>query len=50
MDPATQELNQKVGGSFAESMEAGWQLLRALPHAELTRLSDEQIARHLAKG
>ena len=25
-------------------------LLRGLPHAELTRLSDEQIARYLAKG
>jgi vacuolar-type H+-ATPase subunit B/Vma2 len=28
-------------------MEAGWALLRGLPVAELTRLSDEQIARHL---
>ena len=43
-------MNQPGARSFAESMEAGWQLLRALPHAELTRLSDEQIARHLAKG
>ena len=43
-------VNQPGARSFAESMEAGWQLLRALPHAELTRLSDEQIARHLAKG
>jgi V/A-type H+-transporting ATPase subunit B len=38
---------QASARSLAESMEAGWQLLRDLPHAELTRLSDEQIARHL---
>jgi vacuolar-type H+-ATPase subunit B/Vma2 len=29
-------------------MEAGWRLLRSLPAAELTRLSDAQIAAHLA--
>ncbi|PLX36251.1 MAG: V-type ATP synthase subunit B [Hyphomicrobiales bacterium] len=30
-----------------ESMAVGWNLLRDLPVADLTRLSDEQIARHL---
>jgi hypothetical protein len=28
-------------------MAAGWEVLKALPHAELSRLSDEQIARYL---
>ena len=31
-----------------ESMAVGWELLRALPAAELTRLTPKQIARHLA--
>jgi V/A-type H+/Na+-transporting ATPase subunit B len=43
-------VHQEGARSFAESMEAGWRLLKGLPHAELTRLSDEQIARYLAKG
>ena len=34
--------------TLAQSMAAGWTLLASLPRAELTRLSDEQIARHLA--
>ena len=34
--------------TLEESMEAGWRLLSTLPAAELTRLSDAQIARHLA--
>ena len=42
-------VNQAGARSFAESMDAGWHLLKGLPHAELTRLSDEQIARYLAK-
>ena len=41
-------LGQVTARPLAESLEAGWQLLRDLPPAELTRLSDEQIARHLA--
>jgi len=32
--------------TLEESMEAGWKLLAALPVAELTRLSDAQIAAH----
>jgi V/A-type H+-transporting ATPase subunit B len=36
--------------SLEESMNAGWRALRALPRAELHRLSDEQIRAHLAEG
>ena len=43
-------VSQSTARSLAESLEAGWQLLRDLPRTELTRLSDEQIARHLAAG
>ena len=43
-------MHQAGARTFPESMAAGWQLLRGLPHAELTRLSDEQIARCLATG
>jgi hypothetical protein len=31
-------------------MGVGWQLLRALPKGELSRLSDAQIERHLGGG
>ena len=31
-------------------MEAGWRLLAGLPATELTRLSDAQIAAHLARN
>jgi V/A-type H+/Na+-transporting ATPase subunit B len=40
-------VNQASARPFAESMAVGWWLLKGLPRAELTRLSDEQIARHL---
>jgi V/A-type H+-transporting ATPase subunit B len=33
--------------TLEESMAVGWELLRNLPIAELSRLSDEQIAEHL---
>lgn len=33
--------------SLDDSMAIGWQLLKGLPHAELSRLSDAQIASHL---
>jgi V/A-type H+-transporting ATPase subunit B len=36
--------------TFEESMEAGWAVLRRLPKAELTRLSDAQIAEHIERG
>ena len=35
--------------TLEESMDAGWSLLAGLPQAELTRLSDAQIAAHLRK-
>jgi V/A-type H+-transporting ATPase subunit B len=41
-------VNQEAPRSFEESMELGWQLLAGLPKGELTRLSDAQIAAHLA--
>jgi V/A-type H+-transporting ATPase subunit B len=40
-------IRQDAARSFEESMAAGWHVLRELPRAELTRLSDEQIARCL---
>jgi V/A-type H+-transporting ATPase subunit B len=33
--------------TLEQSMDAGWATLRGLPHHELTRLSDAQIAEHL---
>jgi len=43
-----QELLQQDGArSLAESMEIGWRLLQHIPVLELTRLSDEQIQRHI---
>jgi len=44
-----QELVHQPGArTLDESMEVGWRLLRMLPTAELYRLSDRQIAQHLA--
>jgi V/A-type H+/Na+-transporting ATPase subunit B len=42
-------LQQPVPRTLEESMEAGWSALRGLPRTDLTRLSDEQIRRHLAE-
>jgi V/A-type H+-transporting ATPase subunit B len=36
-------VHQEAARSLEQSMEAGWALLRQLPIAELTRLSDAQI-------
>jgi V/A-type H+-transporting ATPase subunit B len=36
--------------TLEESMEVGWRLLRLLPEAELSRLSDEQIANHIRQA
>jgi V/A-type H+-transporting ATPase subunit B len=33
--------------TLEESLESGWEVLKGLPHAELTRLSNAQIERHL---
>jgi V/A-type H+-transporting ATPase subunit B len=40
-------VNQVSARPFAESLAIGWRLLKGLPREELTRLSDEQIAKHL---
>jgi len=42
-------LSQPGARSLEESMQAGWNVLRRLPRAELTRLSDAQIAAHVDK-
>jgi V/A-type H+-transporting ATPase subunit B len=41
---------QDSARSLADSLAVGWDVLRGLPAADLTRLSDEQIARHLGDG
>jgi V/A-type H+-transporting ATPase subunit B len=43
-------ISQVRARTLEESMAVGWDLLRNLPSAELSRLSDEQIAEHLAAG
>jgi V/A-type H+-transporting ATPase subunit B len=40
-------VHQEAARTLEESMETGWRILRVLPRSELTRLSDEQIARHI---
>ncbi len=42
-------VHQESARTLEQSMAIGWSLLRALPAAELTRLSDAQIARHLSQ-
>jgi V/A-type H+-transporting ATPase subunit B len=41
-------LTQARARTLEDSMAVGWELLRSLPSAELSRLSDAQIAEHLA--
>jgi V/A-type H+-transporting ATPase subunit B len=41
-------VHQASARTLAESMSAGWKLLKGLPVNELTRLSDAQIAEHIA--
>ena len=43
-----QIVHQDEARSLEQSMDIGWQLLSGLPKGELTRLSDAQIAAHLA--
>jgi V/A-type H+-transporting ATPase subunit B len=43
-------VSQPRARTLEDSMAAGWTLLRALPVAELSRLSDAQIAEHLPAG
>lgn len=45
-----QLVNQPGPRTLAQSMDVGWTLLRDLPRAELTRLSDAQIEAHLDTG
>jgi len=40
-------ISQAQYRSIEQSMDAGWEALRGLPHAELHRLSDQQIRAHL---
>jgi V/A-type H+/Na+-transporting ATPase subunit B len=42
-------VQQSERRSLEESMAIGWKLLAQLPGSELHRLSDVQIARHIAK-
>jgi V/A-type H+-transporting ATPase subunit B len=41
-------INQPERRTLEESMAIGWDLLRALPPGELSRLKPEQISRHLS--
>ena len=43
-------VSQSEPRTLEQSMEAGWRLLAGLPASELTRLSDAQIAAHLARS
>ncbi len=43
-------IHQPRGRTLEESMATAWHLLRLLPRGELTRLSDEQIGKHLGQG
>jgi V/A-type H+-transporting ATPase subunit B len=41
-------IRQSGRRTLEQSMDAGWKVLALLPHSELTRLSDKQIAHYLA--
>ena len=43
-------VNQDAPRTLEQSMEVGWRLLAGLPMSELSRLSDAQIAAHLARA
>jgi V/A-type H+-transporting ATPase subunit B len=40
-------LRQTASRTLEQSMDEGWKALRGLPRTELTRLSNDQIKRHL---
>src|SRR5210317_472637 len=40
-------VKQEQGRSLEESMHVGWEILKGLPSVELTRLSNQQIAKYL---
>ena len=41
-------VRQDEARTLAQTIALGWDLLRGLPPAELTRLSDRQLAAHIA--
>ncbi len=43
-------VNQIEPRTLEQSMDIGWQLLRALPRGELTRLSSQQIQKFIVEG
>jgi V/A-type H+-transporting ATPase subunit B len=43
-------VQQESVRALEQSMQAGWELLRALPVSELSRLSDEQIDKYLGEA
>jgi len=45
-----QVLSQPAARALEQSMAAGWDVLKMLPRAELSRLSDAQIARYLPEA
>ncbi len=45
----TELLQQSGPRTLEESMDAGWKALRGLPRTDLTRLSNDQIRRHLSE-
>ena len=50
-DRFERELIHQAGRrTLEESMEVGWHILRHLPKAELARLSDAQVAQHIAEA
>lgn len=44
-----QLIQQQEGRTLEQSLQLGWELLRRLPRGELHRLSDAQIAAHIAE-
>jgi V/A-type H+-transporting ATPase subunit B len=45
-----QMVNQSEARTLEQSMAVGWELLRALPRNELTRLSSRQIQQFIAEA
>jgi V/A-type H+-transporting ATPase subunit B len=42
-------INQQAARTLEESMAIGWKILGLLAESELTRLSNEQITRHVRR-
>lgn len=43
-------VHQTTARTLEQSMQLGWELLQEIPIQELTRLSDQQIERHIERG